>query len=90
MLDGTQLAAALSDGADHHGALAWPLAVVVIVVVLRVPLRALVEHIGSSARSVSIGPGGVSVDFEAAVTTVAPQSATVAPHAGARLRRDAR
>jgi hypothetical protein len=70
-------ATVLTDVADLVSAIAWPAVAVVLVVILRVPLRTLVERVGSSARSVSIGPGGVSVDFGAAVTPVAPPSSTV-------------
>ena len=73
----TPLASVLSDIADLVGAIAWPVVAVVLVVTMRAPLRKLVERIASSATKVSVGPSGLSADFGAAVTEVAPPSSTV-------------
>src|SRR4051794_40415888 len=75
MIVGTATAppiAAVSDFVD----LAWPLVVIVALFLLRKPLKVLVDRIGTSASSLSVGPGGVKVDFGSAVTPAAPATAS--------------
>lgn len=70
-------ATVLSDIAKLISAIIWPAVIIAFIFVLREPLRMLVNRIGGSARSVSIGPSGLSVEFAAAVSEVPTQSSTV-------------
>jgi hypothetical protein len=69
--------ASIGDVADLVGAVVWPLVILPGVYLFRVPLRQLVGRIGTSASSLSIGPGGVKIDFGSAVAKVASEETTV-------------
>jgi hypothetical protein len=74
---GSRPLASVGDVADLLGAVIWPLVILAIVYLFRLPLRQLAGRIGTSASSVSIGPGGVKIDFGAAVSSVGSEETTV-------------
>jgi len=70
------MATVIGDVADLVSAVAWPLVIVGVLWFLREPLQSLGRLIGTSAKRVSIGAQGVSVELGSAVASVPSQATT--------------